>query len=181
MELSEAVAEAVTGVNIPIWIGVSASRREDDSTLSVFSYSDRDFETLVQVLSKFPALLMNVSHTAVPDVDQAMPVVRKHWEGPIGIYPESGYFSMPNWNFFEIVNPIDLAIKAEEWVNNGARLIGGFLTPLSNPPSGTRCARLELLCGAQESAPRCSVPGGNRFGGGATRTLPSRSETTWVE
>ena len=125
VELSEAVAEAVARVNIPIWIVVSASRREDDGRLSAFSYADRDFETLVRVLSKFPALLMNVMHTAVPDVDQAMSVVRKYWEGPIGIYPESGYFSMPNWNFFEIVNPIDLAIKAEGWVNNGARLIGG--------------------------------------------------------
>jgi len=125
VELSEAVAEAVTRVNIPIWIGVSASRREDDGPLSAFSYSDRDFEPLVRVLSKFPALLMNVMHTAVPDVDQAMSVVRKYWTGPIGIYPESGYFSMPNWNFVEIIDPIDLVIKAEEWVNNGARLIGG--------------------------------------------------------
>ena len=125
VELSEAVAEAVTGINLPVWIGVSASRRKDDSILSAFSYSDRDFETLVRVLSKFPALLMNVMHTAVTDVGEAMSIVRKYWEGPIGIYPESGYFSMPNWNFVEIIDPVDLAIQAEEWVKDGARLIGG--------------------------------------------------------
>ncbi len=125
VELSEAVAEAVTRVNLPIWIGVSASRRKNDRSLSTFSYSNRDFETLVKVLSKFPALLMNIMHTAVPHIDQAISIVRKYWMGPIGVYPESGYFSMPNWNFVEIIDPRDLVIRAEEWVNNGARLIGG--------------------------------------------------------
>jgi S-methylmethionine-dependent homocysteine/selenocysteine methylase len=125
VELSEAVVEAVTGVNLPVWIGVSAGRRKDDSSLSAFSYSDRDFETLVRVLSKFSALLMNVMHTAVTDVSEAMRIVRKYWKGPIGIYPESGYFSMPNWNFVEIIDPVDLVFQAEEWVKDGVRLIGG--------------------------------------------------------
>jgi homocysteine S-methyltransferase len=54
-----------------------------------------------------------------------MRIVRKYWKGPIGIYPESGYFSMPNWNFVEIIDPVDLVFQAEEWVKDGVRLIGG--------------------------------------------------------
>ena len=56
VELSEAVAEAVSAVNLPLWVGVSANRSNDMSPLSAFSYVDRDFETLVRELSKVPAL-----------------------------------------------------------------------------------------------------------------------------
>jgi homocysteine S-methyltransferase len=125
LELSEAVASAVTGLGLPVWIGVSACAHKDHDSLSSFSYADRDFENLVKVLCKYSPSLMNVMHTAVPDVGAATDVVKKYWNGPIGVYPESGYFSMPNWNFVEIIEPAELAEQARQWLANGVRLLGG--------------------------------------------------------
>ena len=125
LELSEAVASAVTGLGLPVWIGVSARAHKDHDSLSSFSYADRDFENLVKVLCKYSPSLMNVMHTAVPDVGAAIDVVKKYWDGPIGVYPESGYFSMPNWNFVEIIEPAELAEQARQWLANGVRLLGG--------------------------------------------------------
>ena len=125
VELSEAVVSAVIGLGLPVWIGVSARTHKDHGSLSSFSYVDRDFENLVQVLSKYSPSLMNVMHTAVSDVPEAIGVVRKYWSGPVGVYPESGYFEMPNWNFVEIIDPAELAEQARQWLANGVRLVGG--------------------------------------------------------
>jgi len=64
-------------------------------------------------------------HTAVPDVPAALQIVRKYWSGPVGVYPESGYFEMPNWNFVDIIDPDDLVSFGRVWVDEGVRLIGG--------------------------------------------------------
>ena len=125
VELSEAVASAVIGLGLPVWIGISARAHKGHDSLSSFSYADRDFENLVKVLCKYSPSLMNVMHTAVPDVGAAIDVVKKYWDGPIGVYPESGYFSMPNWNFVEIIEPAELAEQARQWLANGVRLLGG--------------------------------------------------------
>ena len=125
VELSEAVIDAVMGLGLPVWIGVSARTHEGHNRLSSFSYPDRDFEKLVVALSKYPATLLNVMHTAVPDVPAALQIVRKYWSGPVGVYPESGYFEMPNWNFVDIIDPDDLVSFGRVWVDEGVRLIGG--------------------------------------------------------
>ncbi|MBO67674.1 MAG: hypothetical protein CL398_05115 [Acidiferrobacteraceae bacterium] len=125
IELSQVVAEVITELSLPVWIGVSAGTCREDGTLPVFSYPERDFEELVVAVSAFPVSVINVMHTAVGDVVKAMEVVRRHWSGPIGVYPESGYFTMPNWQFIDIIEPFDLAQYALEWAANGARLIGG--------------------------------------------------------
>ncbi len=46
-------------------------------------------------------------------------------EGPIGAYPESGYFVMPNWQFVFVIAPDDLVREARAWVNLGVQVLGG--------------------------------------------------------
>ena len=45
-----------------------------------------------------PAVI-SIMHTSANDTDDAIDVVRKHWDGPLGTYPESGYFKSPDWQF----------------------------------------------------------------------------------
>ena len=124
-EFSIAVANAVKEVDLPLWIGVTAQNREGTNDLSVFDHQERSFENQVRVLAEYPAMMMNIMHTPVPEVDRAMEVVKRHWSGPVGIYPESGYFTMPNWQFVDIIEPEDLVKSARIWVDNGARIVGG--------------------------------------------------------
>ena len=123
--MSDAVAEAATSIGLPVWLGVSARRHRDQNHLSAFGYPERDFEELVQAISKFSVDLINVMHTPVSDVTDAIEVVRSYWKGPVGVYPESGEFMMPNWDFVDVIEPSVLAENAVTWAEDGIRLIGG--------------------------------------------------------
>jgi len=125
VELSEAVADVVTSMGLPVWIGVSARKHQEGGELASFSYADRDFEETVKMLSRYPVELMNVMHTHLNDVHEALDTVKKFWDGPIGVYPESGYFTIPNWNFEDIVEPGELVDHAQTWIERDVRLVGG--------------------------------------------------------
>ncbi|MFM1839039.1 MAG: hypothetical protein RIS37_305, partial [Actinomycetota bacterium] len=45
--------------------------------------------------------------------------------GPIGVYPDSGYFEMPDWNFTEVIPADKLEHFYKEWIHDGVQLIGG--------------------------------------------------------
>lgn len=124
-DLSCLVIEAILGAGLPLWIGVSAQSHSGKDGLSVFDYPDRDFEQLVKRVTQYPAMLVNIMHTPIPDVLPALEVVRHYWDGPVGVYPESGYFAMPNWQFVDIVSPDDLVSETQKWIDRGVRLIGG--------------------------------------------------------
>ena len=70
-------------------------------------------------------MMMNIMHTPVPDVDAALTMLKRYWNGPVGVYPESGYFTMPNWQFVDVIKPGELAEVAERWVDGGVRMVGG--------------------------------------------------------
>jgi len=125
VELSDVVAEAATSVGLPVWLGVSARRHRDQDNLSAFGYPERDFEELVKAISRHSVDLINVMHTPVSDVPSAIEIVRNYWKGPLGVYPESGEFMMPNWDFVDVIEPSVLAENAVTWAEDGIRLIGG--------------------------------------------------------
>lgn len=122
---SAVAIEAALATGLPVWIGMSAMTHKNCDTLSVFDYQDLSFEDLVRSLADYPAMLMNVMHTPVPDVGESLDIVRRYWKGPIGVYPESGYFTMPNWNFVDVIEPEELATMAQSWIKDGVRLLGG--------------------------------------------------------
>ena len=125
VELSEAVTDAIIGLGLPVWMGVSARKHQGQTELATASYADCSFEEIVKRISSYPVDIVNIMHTQIPDVDRAFEIVRRYWSGPIGIYPESGFFTMPNWNFVDVISPEDLVAEANTWVKNGVRLLGG--------------------------------------------------------
>ncbi|XXK27747.1 homocysteine S-methyltransferase family protein [Arenicellales bacterium nBUS_45] len=125
VELSEAVTDAIIGLGLPVWMGVSARTHQGQTELATASYADCSFEEIVKRISAYPVDIVNIMHTQIPDVDRAFEIVRRYWSGPIGIYPESGFFTMPNWNFVDVISPEDLVAEANTWVKNGVRLLGG--------------------------------------------------------
>jgi len=125
VEFSIAKVEAALETGLPVWIGVSARHHPGAPEIATFDYADRGLDALVGALAKYPAIAMNVMHTPVPDVAAALAVIRRHWSGPLGVYPESGYFKMPNWQFVDVIAPEALAQAARGWLRDGVRLLGG--------------------------------------------------------
>ena len=52
-------------------------------------------------------------------------LAREQWRGPLGAYPHSGGFIMPNWQFEDIMSPEDYLAEAKTWVQMGVQVIGG--------------------------------------------------------
>ncbi len=106
--------EAAQATGLPVWIGVSVERH--DGKLTGFGREDQDFEAVARALSALNPDVISIMHSSPNDTDEAIDVLRRHWNGPIGAYPESGYFKMPDWTF----------------VTSSARRTGGTLESLED-------------------------------------------------
>jgi homocysteine S-methyltransferase len=116
--------EAAVATGLPVWVGISVEKR-DDGKLRGFGRGDWELGDIVASLMATGAKVCSIMHTSPNDTDEALPIARKHWTGPLGVYPESGYFKMPDWQFVDIIAPDDLVAKARQWRMQGATLIGG--------------------------------------------------------
>lgn len=117
-------SEAALATGLPVWIGVSAEKN-DSGQLVGWGRPDWPFEAIVQKLAALKPAVMSVMHTSPNDTDEALGILRRHWSGPIGTYPESGYFKMPDWQFVDIIPPGELVAKSRQWKVAGVTLFGG--------------------------------------------------------
>ena len=123
-ELSVPAVHAALATGLPVWVGLSAARAEDGSLGNIDNLS-LPFETAADALIIDGVGAVAVMHTAVNDVGPALDVVQHRWGGPVGVYPEAGYFVEPHWQFVDIIEPAALADAAVEWVDRGVQILGG--------------------------------------------------------
>ena len=69
--------------------------------------------------------VMNIMHTSANDTDEALEILRKYWKGPIGVYPECGYFKSPDWQFVDVIAPRTWLRSPMTGRNQGASIFGG--------------------------------------------------------
>jgi S-methylmethionine-dependent homocysteine/selenocysteine methylase len=119
--------QAALETGLPVWLGVGCKRSEDGRLVS-FDHPDLAFsavlDTLIPMLPPASSIV-NIMHSPIEAVPAAIKLVRERWQGPIGVYPESGYFTKPHWNFVDVIAPDDLVAEARSWVASGVRLLGG--------------------------------------------------------
>jgi len=68
---------------------------------------------------------MAVMHTELNDTTAAIDAARAHFTGPLGAYPESGYFARPEWVFVDTVSVADFVAAARGWIDQGVTVVGG--------------------------------------------------------
>jgi S-methylmethionine-dependent homocysteine/selenocysteine methylase len=115
--------EAAIETGLPVWIGLSAERI--DGALVGFGRPDQKFEDIVKALAALKPEVMSIMHTSPNDTDEALAILRKHWAGPMGTYPECGFFKAPDWQFVDVITPADLVHKSHDWNKLGATIFGG--------------------------------------------------------
>ncbi len=121
---AETVMDVAGKARIPVWIGISAERAAD-GRLQGWGRDDCAFEDIARALAALKPAVMNVMHTSPNDTAEAISILRKYWKGPVGTYPESGYFKSPDWVFVDTISPDDLLSRSREWQAQGASLFGG--------------------------------------------------------
>jgi S-methylmethionine-dependent homocysteine/selenocysteine methylase len=117
-------AEAAMETGLPVWIGLSFEKREDGA-LAGFGRQDQLMEDVIRRHAALKPAAISIMHTSINDMRPALECLKTHWGGPMGAYPESGYFKMPDWQFVDIVSPSDLASEARHWCGYGVTIFGG--------------------------------------------------------
>jgi homocysteine S-methyltransferase len=116
--------EAAVASGLPVWVGIS-TEPDENKRLTGFARHDWPLEDIVQALAATGADVISIMHTLPNHVGDALEIVREGWKGPLGAYPESGFFKMPDWQFVDIIEPVALADYAREWQKTGATIFGG--------------------------------------------------------
>ena len=116
--------EAALETGLPVWLGMGCKKRDDGKIVS-FDHNDLEFSALLDTLLPMGPGVVNIMHSEIGAIPEAIDLLRARWSGPIGVYPESGYFTQPHWNFVDVIAPADLVTEAKCWVENGVRLVGG--------------------------------------------------------
>jgi S-methylmethionine-dependent homocysteine/selenocysteine methylase len=116
--------ETAMETGLPVWVGISVERREDGQ-LSGFGRNDQLLDDIARTLAATKPAVMSIMHTSPNDTDEALQILRKYWDGPLGAYPECGYFKSPDWQFVDVISPDDLVAKARDWQKLGVSIFGG--------------------------------------------------------
>jgi S-methylmethionine-dependent homocysteine/selenocysteine methylase len=123
-DYSVQASEAALETGLPVWIGLSVERRADGQ-LTGFGREDQLLPEFAEKLAALKPEVMCIMHTSPNDTDEAIDVLRQSWSGPIGAYPECGYFKSPDWQFVDVIPPDVLVAKTRDWQRRGASIFGG--------------------------------------------------------
>ena len=134
VDISIAAIEAAAATGLPFSAGFTCLWGEDGRTVETGAHRmgfDRHMTldgVLSEVLPAIPAQGENmaaVMHCDFDVTDAALSVLAKHWTGPVAVYPNSGTFKVPHWQFDTVCKPAEFADAGERWASQGARIIGG--------------------------------------------------------
>ena len=123
IEQATYAVQAAVATGRPVWIGFSC---KIDQAGTVWLYNHKN--TLVEGLETILPLggsLVSIMHTLIEHTEPALKIVSERWSGPKGVYPHSGEFVMPHWQFANIILPEDYVILAQKWAVQGYQVIGG--------------------------------------------------------
>jgi len=116
--------EAAVATGLPVWVGIS-TEPDKDGKLTGFARPDWPLPDIVKALAGAGADVISIMHTLPNHTGDALKIVRETWGGPLGAYPESGFFKMPDWQFVDIIEPTALVTYARDWQKTGASIFGG--------------------------------------------------------
>ncbi len=115
--------EAAVATGLPVWVGIAVQRRHDGRLVGC-NRQDWELKDIVTSLMSTGARACLVMHNEMQLTEDALLAIKANWAGPIGAYPESGHFEMPNWVFGDI-SPDDFVEQARRWRRVGATIFGG--------------------------------------------------------
>ena len=123
------VFEACLATGLPVWSGFKCRHDAADGSLKVGYRSEEAFDAEFAALAALGGELVTVFHSPVDATDDALAVVKAHWDGPIGVYPEAerpDYVTAHRDDSIETkLTPDEFVARANQWVAGGVQVIGG--------------------------------------------------------
>ncbi len=130
-----AAVEATKHLEIPVWTAISCleDRETGEIMFGVEESHDHketaksfaDFGEAIDKLTNAGCQTLLVMHSEFSIAGKAVADLAEKFDGPVGIYPNAGYWERPKWVFVDQISPEVYADNAEAWVRNGANIVGG--------------------------------------------------------
>jgi len=116
---------AAQSTGLPVWLGVSCRLDAATGALVGFDFPERRFADVLAPLLQFEPDVVQIMHTPVAALPDALAALRAQWSGPIGVAPELGSFDPVKQTRSHDVDPAEFAALADTWFADGIQLVGG--------------------------------------------------------
>ncbi len=122
-ELSVWTVEAAQATGLPVWNGIATVTNDAGDVVSFHDNKTPWAEWAPRLLTA-GGDVAGIMHTLMNDMAPSLDALRADWSGPLMAYPESGYFTMPHWQFGDMT-PEEFAAACHAWVESGIQIVGG--------------------------------------------------------
>jgi S-methylmethionine-dependent homocysteine/selenocysteine methylase len=124
-QLGEAAVEAALESGLPIWLGLSLRvQGRDPSHYDSLPHVGPEARAVAEACVRDELDAVNIMHTDIHDVSEALEMLRPMWTGAVGVYPHHGLWARPHWTFADV--PTDQLVElATDWIGEGVTMLGG--------------------------------------------------------
>ncbi len=126
----EATLNAATSVGLPVWVGFSIGGElghgPEELTNPIELRDGGALHEGVQLAASYEAVdALCIMHTDVRLVEHCLPVVGKHWGGPLGAYAHAGAIIDGEFTHDGVITPDEYVAYLPAWQAAGATMLGG--------------------------------------------------------
>ncbi|MGB0147979.1 MAG: homocysteine S-methyltransferase family protein, partial [Ilumatobacteraceae bacterium] len=108
----------------PVWFGLSVREGSHGGPILFDQHAERPISDIFHLIDA-RVEAVSIMHSRADLIEPAIAEIRSHWSGPMAVYPDSGHFEMPSWNFNDVMAPPVFADYAQRWRDLGCLAIGG--------------------------------------------------------
>lgn len=126
---------AIAHIGLPIWVAVSCVQDRQSGSMSLgieesqssskFSMAHEDFGAAIDTIMCTGGSALLLMHSDLKATLPGLDVMRRHFTGTRGVYPNAGYWLRPEWSFVDQITPQTFLDEAVQWRQTGAQIIGG--------------------------------------------------------
>lgn len=126
-----ALLSAALETGLPVWVGLScALTPEGDvrmlSEVEATAPSGLDFLETLDAVMAIGGSVLAVMHSEVHCITPGLKAARSKWRGHLAAYANSGiFFAVTERNYDAVTSPDAYLQHAREWIDLGARVVGG--------------------------------------------------------
>ena len=117
-------ASAACATGLPVWFGLSIREGSYGGPVLFDQHAERPISDIFHLIDA-RVEAVSIMHSRADLIEPAIAEIRSHWSGPMAVYPDSGHFEMPSWNFNDVMAPPVFADYAQRWRDLGCLAIGG--------------------------------------------------------
>ena len=130
-----AMVSATMDLGVPVWVALSCLRDRDTGAVmhgieesAEASHVAETYGPLAEAVREIMSIggsAVLMMHSVRDVTEDAVKILRAAYSGPVGAYPNAGYWTRPNWAFVDQVSPETYLDDARRWVAAGAAIVGG--------------------------------------------------------